>query len=191
MAGPARADLFVGGVRHRTARVARLRVTDTGDGLESVLHSPETAAREDGLFRAFGCFFWYEFKRQGIDAMPRVFWGEAFAFEDMPQMGPAGGADDFRPVAVRIGAAEHGAGHGVVKGRPAASGVELVRRAVQRRATLFATVSSFSFKTVVFAGERRFGSFADDHALLLGSQFFFHSLPIRLGTRQHQYRLYD
>ena len=53
--------------------------------------------------------------------MPRVFWGEAFAFEDMPQMGPAGGADDFRPVAVRIGAAEHGAGHGVVKGRPAAS----------------------------------------------------------------------
>ena len=54
--------------------------------------------------------------------MPRVFWGEAFAFEDMPQMGPAGGADDFRPVAVRIGAAEHGAGHGVVKGRPAAAG---------------------------------------------------------------------
>lgn len=42
--------------------------------------------------------------------MPRVFGGEAFAFEDMPQMGPAGGADDFRPVAVRIGAAEHGAG---------------------------------------------------------------------------------
>ena len=35
--------------------------------------------------------------------MPRVFLGEAFAFEDMPQMGPAGGADDFRPVAVRIG----------------------------------------------------------------------------------------
>ena len=35
--------------------------------------------------------------------MPRVFGGEAFAFEDMPQMGPAGGADDFRPVAVRIG----------------------------------------------------------------------------------------
>ena len=64
--------------------------------------------------------------------MPRVFGGEAFAFEDMPQMGPAGGADDFRPVAVRIGAAEHGAGHGVVKGRPAASGVELVARAVER-----------------------------------------------------------
>ena len=83
VAGPARADLFVGGVRHRTSRVARLRATDTGDGLESVLHSPETAAREDGLFRAFGCFFWYEFKRQGIDAMPRVFWGEAFAFEDI------------------------------------------------------------------------------------------------------------
>ena len=142
VAGPARADLFVGGVRHRTARVARLRVTDTGDGLESVLHSPETAAREDGLFRAFGCFFWYECKRQGIDAMPRVFLGEAFAFEDMPQMGPAGGADDFRPVAVRIGAAEHGAGHGVVKGRPAASGVELVARAVERCAATPAGIGS-------------------------------------------------
>lgn len=74
--------------------------------------------------------------------MPRVFWGEAFAFEDMPQMGPADGADDFRPVAVRIGAAEHGAGHGVVKGRPAASGVELVARAVERCAATPAGIGS-------------------------------------------------
>ena len=74
--------------------------------------------------------------------MPRVFGGEAFAFEDMPQMGPAGGADDFRPVAVRIGAAEHGAGHGVVKGRPAASGVELVARAVERCAATPAGIGS-------------------------------------------------
>lgn len=62
VADPACIDLLVGGVWHRTARAARPCITDTGGGLESTLHSPGTAVREDGLFRAFGCFFWYELK---------------------------------------------------------------------------------------------------------------------------------
>ena len=76
----------------------------------------------------------------------------------MTEMAAAFRADDLRPTPVRIGNPLDGPRDLVIEARPAASGVELVRRAVQRRATLFATVSSFSFKTVVFAGERRFGS---------------------------------
>lgn len=185
--GFARADLFVDGVRHRTVRVARLRVTDTGNGLESVLHSPETAAREDGLFRAFGCFFWHEFKRQGIDAMPRVSGGEAFVFEDMPQMGPTGGADDFRPVAVRIGMAEHGVGYGVIKGRPAASGVELVIRAVERCVATSAGIGSVGLMAPVVPAERRLRCVAGDDLFFVGSEGS-HGAPL---CYQHIWYKYD
>ena len=102
--------------------------------------------------------------------MPRVFGGEAFAFEDMPQMGPAGGADDFRPVAVRIGNPHDGPCDLVIEARPAASGVELVARAVERCAATPAGIGSVGLMVPVAPAERRFRRAVGDDLFFVGSE---------------------
>ena len=102
--------------------------------------------------------------------MTRIFGGEAFAFKNMPQMGVAGGADDFCPVAVRIGAAEHGTGHGIVKGRPAAPGIELVAGAVKRSAAAPAGIGAVGLMVPVAPAERGFRSAVGDDLLFVGGE---------------------
>lgn len=102
--------------------------------------------------------------------MPRVFWGEAFAFEDAPRWAPQAA----QTISVRwpsgSGAAEHGAGHGVVKGRPAASGVELVARAVERCAATPAGIGSVGLMVPVAPAERRFRRAVGDDLFFVGSE---------------------
>lgn len=102
--------------------------------------------------------------------MPRAFGGEAFAFEDMPQMGLAGDADDFHPVAVRIRAVEYGAGHGVIKGWPATSGVEPVARAVERCAVTPAGIGSVGLMVPVAPAEWRFRHAVGDDPSFVGNE---------------------
>ena len=72
--------------------------------------------------------------------MARIFGRKAFARKDMSQVSAAAGTSDFGTPAVGIRRAPHGTGDFVVDTRPAAPGIELVLRTVQRRTALAATV---------------------------------------------------
>ena len=93
-----------------------------------------------------------------VDAVARIFGRKAFARKDMPQVSAAAGTGDFGTPAVGIRRAPHGTGDFVVETRPAAPGVELVLRTVQRRTALAATVNPLSAMLVITARKRRFGT---------------------------------
>ena len=117
-----------------------------------------------GRFGPGGSFpFGFEHERDGVDAVARIFGRKAFARKDMPQVSAAAGTGDFGTPAVGIRRAPHGTGDFVVETRPAAPGVELVLRTVQRRTALAATVNPLSAMLVITARKRRFGTLVDDH----------------------------
>ena len=117
-----------------------------------------------GRFGPGGSFpFGFEHERDGVDAVARIFGRKAFARKDMPQVSAAAGTSDLRPSSVGIRRAPHGTGDFVVETRPAAPGIELVLRTVQRRTALAATVNPLSAMLVITARKRRFGTLVDDH----------------------------
>lgn len=113
--------------------------------------------------------------RERIHAMARVFFRDAFAAENVAEVRAAGVALDLGPPTVRIDQFPYGSGNGIVKSRPAALRVELVRRAVEFRAAAFADVGACFEELIVFTAARRFGSLVlDDPFFLVGESVVFH-----------------
>ena len=77
---------------------------------------------------------------------------------------------DFHPQPVGIRKTLDGTGKGIVKARPAATGVELVGRAVELRAAAPASEGALLEKIIVLAGEGRFGSFVFDYVPFFGGE---------------------
>ncbi len=93
--------------------------------------------------------------------MTRILFGKAFTEKNMPQMGSAFAAGNFRALPVRVGAAFDGAWDFIVETWPTTVGFELGFGAVKRRATAFADVCAFFPEGEVFAREGGFGAFVD------------------------------
>lgn len=100
--------------------------------------------------------------------MSHVFVCETFSLKYVSQMAFASGAHNFGALAVGIGQVDYCTLNLIIKTRPSAVRVELVRRSVQGRTALFASVSAFSLVGGVQAGEGTFGAFVDNHTLLFG-----------------------
>ena len=114
----------------------------------------------------------FEIERQRIDAMTRVLRRQPLALEEMAQMTAATGAKNLRAVSVGIGCTPYRTGNRIVEARPAASGIELVLRTVQRRAALAAAIRALLVEAAVTAREGHFGGFVDNYASFFGGQRF-------------------
>lgn len=181
------AHLLVGRMVLVAADVARFDVEHSGTLREHVLHTPEAPSGEDRRLlgrsrRGRLLLFGKELQRDGVHAVARVLGREALVQEDVAQVGAAAGAGDLRTHAVGIGGAAHGPGDLVVEARPAASRVELVGRAVERRAALAADVGARLAVVVELSGEGGFGSLLFDDPFLFGCQRF-HGLCVQWGSR--------
>lgn len=85
---------------------------------------------------------------------------------------PATGiAQNFDATTICIGHLFDCAGNFVVKTWPAAARIEFVFRAVQGRIALTAKISTGSFKIVIFARKRPFGSFFQDDVFFFWTKF--------------------
>ena len=126
--GLVRADLLVSGIVNIAAGVADRCRDDTGDLLEVILRTPETARSENRpfglvfLFRIFLCRS--KIHRNRVHTVARILWSIFLTGKDMPEMSTAIRADDFRPTAVGIRQFRYGQALLVVKARPAARRLE-------------------------------------------------------------------
>ena len=182
MSGIAPADILIGRPVGMAARVAGTHVHHTGEPAQGIFHAPETSARQHGHLRMAHLFVQgqaqlflvaargRETHGQGIDAMAGVLGRQALALKHMPQMRAAVIANDLHPAAVGIGLAAHHARQGIVEGRPAAPGIELVRRTVQGHAALAAQIGPGGRILFVFTGPRGFRGLAEDDVRLAGRQ---------------------
>ena len=93
----------------------------------------------------------YKLDGDGINAVPGVFFGQLFAFKYVPQMSSAVITDDLYAASVGVDIAFNRAGNLIVKTGPATAGGELVRRAIERRITLFTNEGAGLREVVVFA----------------------------------------
>ena len=182
MAGIASADVLIGRPVGMAARISGAHVHHAGEPAQGVFHAPETTTRQHGhlgiahqLVQGQAQLFLFAARRrethgQGIDAVAGVLGRQAFTLKNMPQMGAAVLADDLHPVAVGIGLATHHARQGIVEGRPAAPGIELVRRTVQGHTALAAQIGPGGRILFVFTGPRSFRGLAEDDVRLAGRQ---------------------
>ncbi len=83
--------------------------------------------------------------------MPRIFFGEVLACEDVSEVGATVGALNFCSHAVGVRFSYDGAWDFVVEAWPAAVGFKLVFRTVKFCAAAFTNVGAFFPETVVFA----------------------------------------
>jgi hypothetical protein len=102
--------------------------------------------------------------------VPRVLRGEPLAEEDVAEVAAAARALDLNAGAVRIGQPLYRAGDLIVKGRPPAVGVELVRGAVELGFAAPAAVRAGLVEVVVLAAERRLRALVLDDVSLLGRE---------------------
>lgn len=100
--------------------------------------------------------------RQTIHAVPGIFGCEPFAFKYVSQVSAASVAQNFYATAIGVRHLFDCTGDFVVKTRPAAARIEFVLRAVQRCIALSAKIGTCSFKIIIFARKRPFGSFFQD-----------------------------
>lgn len=84
-------------------------------------------------------------------------------------MPPAGCASDFRSEPIRVRHALHRAEDFLVETRPPAARVEFAVGGVKRRVAPAAHIRTLGKKVIVLPRKRPFGSFMNNHALLLGS----------------------
>jgi hypothetical protein len=91
--------------------------------------------------------------------VPGVFFGDPLPFKNMPQVTIALTTEDFDPVAISIDFPANRAWYFIVEGRPAAVGLKLVFRAIQRLITLATNVNASIKVVVVFARKRPFSAF--------------------------------
>ena len=99
--------------------------------------------------------------------MAGIFSCKSLAGEDVPQVGAAGGTGYLGPAPVSIGRAAHRTRYLLVKARPAAPGMELIRGPVERRIAPAAHVDAVGEKPVVFTAERRLGPLVQDNPFFL------------------------
>ena len=97
--------------------------------------------------------------------MPRVPGCEALPFEHMAEVAPAPGALDLDPLSVRVWNSTDGPRDLLVERRPAAVGIELVLRPVERCTAPFALVRPGLGVAFVLSRERGLGPFVEDHSL--------------------------
>lgn len=83
--------------------------------------------------------------------MPRIFFGEVLACEDVPEVGAAVDALDFRSHSVWIWLSYDGSRNFVVEAWPAAVGFKLVFRTVKFCTASLTNVGAFFPESVVFA----------------------------------------
>ena len=107
--------------------------------------------------------------RKRIDAVAGIFCRKTLAFKHVTEVAAAVGAHDFYPFHAEriVHVPDDGAGNFVVKRRPAAAAVELVRRTVKWRVAAPANESPGGFMVPIFAGEGAFGAFLGDDVLFL------------------------
>ena len=94
------------------------------------------------------------------------------------------GTDDLGPPAVGIGHPFNSAGNLIVETGPATTGIELVRRTVQRRTAPAAMIRPRFMVVFVFTGKRALRPLVQDYPLLFRGQWF-HNLRI-YGTQRSQ-----
>jgi len=97
-----------------------------------------------------------------VSRVPRC---ETFPFEHMAEVAPAPRALDLHTLSVRIGEATDRPRDLLVERGPAAVGIELVFRPVERGSAPLALVRSGLGLALVFSGERWLGPFVDDQPL--------------------------
>ena len=98
-------------------------------------------------------FLWNELHGDGIDTMTGVFCGKPFSDEDMAKVSTTVVTNDLSPSSIRIGYAFNGTWDLVIKGRPSATGVELIIRAVEWGVTSSANVGARLKMFVIFTGK--------------------------------------
>jgi hypothetical protein len=108
-------------------------------------------------------------KMQGnrIHTVPGIFFRKTFACKDMSQVRSAVGAENFRPLSVRIRLSPNRTRHFLLETGPAAMSLEFGAGIVKKRAAAFAQIDAVFIAIVVFAGERPLCSFAFYHSFLL------------------------
>ena len=112
-----------------------------------------------------------EIQRDRVDTMPGVLRGKPFPLEYVAQVGLAIAANDLYPVSIRIRDPRYGSGYFVVEAGPAAMGVKLSGRVVQRRVAAPAHISTLLLVPVKFAGAGEFSAFVHDHPFFFRAQF--------------------
>jgi hypothetical protein len=110
--------------------------------------------------------------------MARVFGCKSFSFKNVPQVGAARGASDFRALAVRVQAALYRTWDFLIEAGPTATGMEFCFRSVKRSAATPANIGSGFEKVIIFTAERRFGTFAFNYVSFFRSQY----VPGHLGS---------
>ena len=111
--------------------------------------------------------------------MANIFGRLPLAFKYVAEVGVTIGTDDFGTLHPQrtVSVADDRAGYFIVKRRPAAAAVELVRRLVQWMVATAASKSTRRVVIVVLAGKSPFGAFMDDDSFLLGRE----GIPIFAG----------
>ena len=89
--------------------------------LESVFKSPETTTGKEDRPYSTGRD---EIHGNGVHAVPRISFGEAFSCKQMPQMTAAGSAEYLSSVTILVRSGFNSALYGKIKGGPAAMGAE-------------------------------------------------------------------
>ncbi len=102
--------------------------------------------------------------------MAGIFFGEAFAFEDMAEMGVTVRAADFDPVAIRIRESFYGARKIIVKSGPATTSIEFRLCIIEWRIAAAAEVRATSKQRIVFARKWNLGPPSDDDARFFGCE---------------------
>lgn len=112
--------------------------------------------------------------------MPCVFGRHPFALKNMAEMAATIGAYNFGAAHAQgvIHMPQHCSGKFVVEGRPAATAVKLVGRAVQRRVAAPANIYAAGFVIPILAGEGALGAFFSDHVFFFRCQFIPVSLMV-------------
>lgn len=126
MTGVAGADLFVGGLSHCSADIARGDSDYPGDLLQVMLDAPETAAGKEGALVALVCHGRNKPDREGIDAVAGVLGGEALSEKQMPEMAVATMAENLGALSIGIGNLKHRFRDRRVKARPTTAAAKLV-----------------------------------------------------------------
>ncbi len=109
-------------------------------------------------------------ERDRVHAVPGVPGGEPLPEEDVAEMGPAGRAFDLGALPIWIREAPNRPRDLEIEARPAAAGIELVLRPVERSLAALADVRSLAGIVLVLARERSLRPSMDDDPLFLLGQ---------------------
>tara|TARA_B110000285_G_C15133793_1_gene625441 strand:- start:527 stop:985 length:459 start_codon:yes stop_codon:yes gene_type:complete len=116
-----------------------------------------------------------------INTVPGVFFGDALAFEHMTQMAITLAAQNLNPLAIGIDFASNRTGYFIVERGPAAVGLKLVFRAIERLLTLAANINAAIKMIVVFSRKGSFSALLENDPRLFWRQWFSligHSLSL-------------